>query len=182
MLLRKPAETPWVEHVRHCNRIIARTRRLFQLPDWPTRALRAVHGWHGHLARCWGLATGLLEVDSDSAPTRALAWEAWIWRSEGWWRTIQALRLHESTVDANTTHPRRGAVVQHSEHNSCLVFGWDWATRAADRQLWRADRGIFEHNMLAYWHKQAPRKRAWKDLGLDRAGTARRLRRRLVPT
>jgi hypothetical protein len=180
MLGRKPEERTWLEHVKICNTRVDRTRRIFQIPEWSQRALRAVHGWHGHLARGWLQSSGLLDVESDNPPCQALSWLAWQWRSESWWRAIQAMRPGEDEVDRNTVHPRRGAAAQHAEHLACLVWGVDWPTRTPCRAHWRADRDTFENNVRAYWHPNTTRKRKWLDRPLHDAGTQRSLRRRLL--
>ena len=167
MLGPRPADKTWLEHLRTCNARVARARRVHELPDWPTRALRASHGWHGHLAR------------SGAGPHRTLAWKTWDWRSEGWWRTIQAMRQGETTRDQETTHPRRGVLRHHAEHGHCIVFGWDWAARATNRKNWSIDRDTFVHNSLEYFRRGTKRKRLQLDVGLDEAAAHRSLRRRL---
>ncbi len=79
-----------------------------------------------------------------------------------------------------TTRCILSALVQHSEHNTCIIFSWDWATRTTNRDLWRRDRDLFVHNITEYNRRGSKRTRTWSDLGLDRAGTHRSLRRRLL--
>ena len=178
MLGRKPLEQDWLAWIRACNSFTQKTRKRVDLPDWPARACRAVHGWHGHMARSRMLALGEGQIVISSEPYDSFSWAAWSWRSECWWRAVQALR-EQGEVGADTVHSHRGVWQQHSEHTLCLAFGCDWHCKTADRTLWRRSRDIFEYNWLQWWQPGTKRRRLWQDIGMKDTVADRHVRRRL---
>ena len=130
---RKLPTEPWVDWLRREKRLAHDKRYANNQPALWHRALYAIHGWAGHLAR------------NDSAhPARAAVW----WRFALWWEATQIFGPGSGEC---WRHPRtnwtRGfehALVEH------LGSSW-WLDAQEDRAEWRRASRIWVHWACRKW-------------------------------
>ena len=132
---RRRPEQEWVPYLRETKRQVYDQRLAASLPALWHRALAALHGWAGHLAR-------------GSAGHPGFDWVRW--RGAEWWEITKAIGSLTCAVDWRhpRTNWRRGF-----EHAFVDHYGADWQESAAwtEREVWRARTDAWVRQSVRRW-------------------------------
>ena len=138
---RKPESSTWLGHLSKCNKRVLQARRIHQIPDWSTRALRAVHGWHGHLARSWAAYTSATTVPDDTT-VRGFGPGG-----GGWTENIENLARNRFIPFQSTPPPPHLLYIIHwSSARGCCYTAFLYSTL----DFGRCDVGVAVRGVVAY--------------------------------
>ena len=116
---RKAQDFPWVDWFRATKRSAQALRCKLNLPSLWHRALAAVYGWAGHVAR----------KDSSHPGHAAIRW-----RNAEWWEIMKSTGV--GSRDQTWRHRRRNWV-RSFEHVLSKILGLDWWEAANGRGNWK---------------------------------------------
>ena len=132
---RKNPETDWVIWMRETKRKAHARRSELNLPALWHRALAAMHGWAGHLART-----------QDSHPGAA----AILYKHVEWWEIMKSTRL--GARDQTWRHHKKNWV-RGFEHALSAILGLGWWSEATkcSRKSWREGKFAFVSEAIRHW-------------------------------
>ena len=150
---RKSQDVAWMDWFRTTKRVAHALRNRLNLPSLWHRALAAVYGWAGHVAR-----------KDNSHPGHV----AILWRSERWWEIMKCAGT--GSRDHSWRHRRRNWV-RCFEHGLARILGANWWEVAnLDRGKWKEGKYKFVCDAVRRWGGPKP---LWKKAFVDRLAVNR---------
>ena len=144
---RKSQDVLWVDWFRTTKRSAHALRCRLNLPSLWHRALAAVYGWAGHVAR-----------KDTSHPGHA----AILWRNVKWWEIMKSTGA--GSRDHSWRHRRKNWVCSF-EHGLSKILGMNWWEAAnLGRSSWKEGKCKFVHDAVRRWGGPKP---LWRKAFLD---------------
>ena len=146
---RKAQDVPWVDWFRMTKRSAQALRCKLNIPSLWHRALAAVYGWAGHVAR-----------KNSSHPGHA----AIRWRNAEWWEIMKSMGV--GSRDQTWRHRRRNWV-RSFEYGLSKILGLNWWEAAKlGRSSWKKGKYNFASKAVRCWGGSRV---IWKNAFLERS-------------
>ena len=153
---RKSQDVAWVDWFRTTKRVTHALRCRLNLPSLWHRALAAMYGWAGHVAR----------KDSSHAGHAAI-----MWRNVRWWEFMKSDGA--GYRDHSWRHRRRNWV-RSFEHGLSKILGVNWWEVAKrDRTSWKEGKHKFVCDAVRRWGGPKP---LWRKASVDNLACSSMLR------